>query len=330
MNADSSLALVLFLLICAALLVGPFYPAWREWQHPTDRQPLRMARGPDSQASLSRLLRQQMTALQASGSPLPQESLAQALALVALPQTNPPPRPLCAPGDLRLQDHSDLHEVLAVGHMMLGPHSRVRGWAHADKSLLVGASSVVAQAITSEHGVALSHDCCFHQIQAPVIVFGRTRQAAQPAHPAHSQPLPVHAPLPGARRWGADGWRVEGHCTILSGRHFKGSLVVTGVLSIGKGAVVEGDLKAHQGIVIGQQAHITGSVFSDKGIRVFDDVVISGPLVAESLLQIGTGVRLGSLNAPTSVSANVILVDDGVTAHGSVQATQAGLVWGPA
>jgi cytoskeletal protein CcmA (bactofilin family) len=134
----------------------------------------------------------------------------------------------------------------------------------------------------------------------------------------------------GAQRWGPHGWRVDGDCVIQGDQHFTGSLVVTGLLAIGKGACVEGDVKSHQGVVIGEHARVTGSVVCDEGVRLFDDAFVGGPLVCESVLQLGSGARLGSLHAPTSVSAAVILAGDGATAHGSVRASQAGLVWGPA
>lgn len=347
-TSDSGLVLAFFLFVCAALLLLPFYPAWREWQRPTDRQALRMASGDDDQASLMRLLRQQMGALVGSGSPLAYESLEQALVRGHGPQSSDPQRPVFvartshadqgihsrwpvyAAADLQLREDSDLQEVLADGHLVLGPHSRVRAWAHADKTLLLGESSVAARHLTSDHGIALAHDCCFQCVQAPVIVFGRPRTHEHPGSDLRHSALPAHAPLAGAQRWGAHGWRVDGDCFIQGGQHFTGSLVVTGVLSIGAGALLEGDVKAHKGIVIGEHAHVTGSVVSDNGIRVFNEAIIGGPMVSESTLRLGVGVRLGSLHAPTSVSANVILADDGVTAHGSVQAVQAGLVWGPA
>ena len=43
MTTDPAVALLLFLLLCSLLLVGPFCPAWLEWQHPTDRLALRPA-----------------------------------------------------------------------------------------------------------------------------------------------------------------------------------------------------------------------------------------------------------------------------------------------
>ena len=143
-------------------------------------------------------------------------------------------------------------------------------------------------------------------------------------------PLAPHAPLPGAQPWGDGGWRVEGNCTLLGHRHWRGSLVVTGVLAVGAGALVQGDIKAHRGIVIGEGAVVTGSVISDSGVRVFCDAVIGGPVLAETVLELGSGARLGSPQAPTSVSAGTLLVDDGVLVHGSVQAAQAGQVRGTA
>lgn len=343
MNTGPDVVLLVFLLLCAGLLLLPFYPAWHEWRHPTDRQPLRMASGDDSQASLMRLLRQQMVSLLGRGDPLAYESLEQALTRGHEPQISGSQRPVVvartshadhgiqsrwpvyAADDLQLRESSDLTDVLADGHLVLGPHSRVRGWAHAEKTLLLGESSVVARDLSSEHGVSLAWACCFERVQAPVIVFGQpgTRDRSRPA-------LPPHEPLPGAQPWGRQGWRIEGDCVIQKGRHFTGSLVVTGLLSIGADALVEGDVKARKGVVIGERAHVTGSVFSDNGIRVFDEAVIGGPVVSESLLQLGAGVHLGSLRAPTSVSANVILADNGVLAHGSVWAVQTGLVWGTA
>lgn len=320
MTTTPGWAMAFFLFVCAALLLLPFYPAWRAWQRPVDQQALRKTSGGDL-ASLMRLLRQQVTRLNGSGS-----------RLVARPspahQGMHSRRPASAAADLELSEHSDYHEVLACGHLVLGPHSRVRAWAHADKTLLLGESCVAARHLTSDHGIALAHDCCFQWVQAPVIVFGRPRTHQHPDKDLRKLRLPMHAPLEEAQPWGRDGWQVDGDCIILGGQRFNGSLLVTGVLSIGAGALVNGDVKAHKGIVIGERAHVTGSVESDHSIRVFNEAVIGGPLVSESMLQLGIGVRLGSLSAPTRVSAKVILADDGVTAHGSVRAAQAGLVWG--
>lgn len=343
MNTAPGFVLTLFLLTCAVLLLLPFYPVWRAWLRPTHRLALRRASGDDP---ASRLLQQLGTLFgSGSGGALASGSLQQALVRGHRPLATSHHRPQVGarvphpdPGmhgrrpahaaDLQLRENSDFHEVLADGHLVLGPRSRVRAWAHADKTLLLGESCVAARRLTSDHGIALAHDCCFQWVQAPVIVFGRPRTHQHPDRDLRQRRLPAHAPLKDARPWGPQGWQVDGDCIIQGGQRFTGSLLVTGVLSIGAGALLEGDVKAHKGIVIGEHAHVTGSVVSDHGIRVFNEAVIGGPLVSESMLQLGVGVRLGSLRAPTRMSAQVILADDGVTAHGSVRAAQTGLVWG--
>lgn len=278
MSIDPRLALLLFLAVCAALLLLPFYPAWSEWQRPTDRQALRLATGDDSQASLARLLRQQIALLVGSGQPLITGSLEQALLDATLPE----------PAD---------------------PKNRPAAQAARGSPL------------------TLAPGCCFQQIDAPQIVFGLPPSHSHPEGEPLHETLPAHPQLEGAQPWGPRGWRVTGDCVIQSGQHFTGSLVVTGVLSIGDGARVEGDVKAHQGVVIGEHAQVSGSVISERGVRVFDGAFIGGPLLAETLLLIGSGVQMGRLHAPASVSANVMLVGDGTTAHGSVRATQIGLAW---
>lgn len=286
MNPVSGLALLLyltaFLLVCAALLLLPFFPAWSEWQRPTDRQALRLATGDDSQASLARLLRQQLTQLASGDHPPPLGSLDQALTDSASMQ-------------------------------------------RAELNL----STTTADPAT-DAPLRLAQGSSFRQIEAVEIAFGLPTVHSGPDTEPPRESLPVHPPLHGAQPWGSGGWRLDGDCAIQEGHIFTGSLVVTGVLSIGDGARLDGDVKAHRGVVIGQHAQVNGSVISDGGIRVFDHAFVGGPLIAESLLQIGAGVRLGSRHAPTSVSAQVILVADGTTVNGSVWATQVGRVWGAA
>ena len=282
MSTLPGLYLALFLLVCAALLLLPFFPAWSEWQRPTDRQPLRLGVGDDSQASLTRLLRQQVTLLQASGQPLVYGSLEQALTGAATPAT----------ADQRASASTSLAQTGAP--------------------------------------IAVARGCCFQQIEASEIVFGEPGLRSQHGDGFEHVFLPAHPPIAGAQPWGLNGWRVDGDCSIQNELHLSGSLVVTGVLLIGRGARVDGDVKARQGVVIGAGAQVNGSVISDSGVRVFDGAFVGGPLVAATLLQIGADVRLGKPLSPTSVSAAVILVGEGTTVHGCIEATQVGLIWNAA
>lgn len=354
MNPADPLELTLFLLLCSVLLGAPLLPLW--WRWTGLRQGL-LAAVPDGlgPADLGQRVvacRREMQRLLScgGGAPLGQrayESLDEALSRGRRPPARGQARPVVVPhaaqanqgiacqqpvlaaNDLQLRQGSELAWVMSDGHLALGPGSRIRGWAHADKTLLLGESSVAARQLSSGRGIALAWGCCFERMQAPVIVLGRPHARRRSDAGAPRTDLPVQPALPLATPWGASGWRIDGDCVIEKGHRFTGSLVVTGVLSIGAGARVEGDVKAHGGVVIGAHAVVTGAVFCEAGIRIFKEADIAGPVVGAGWLQIGDGVRLGSLAAPTSVHAEVILAGDGVIAHGTVWAARAGLVWSP-
>jgi cytoskeletal protein CcmA (bactofilin family) len=343
MSNPNPLMWLLLLLMLSAAFLYTYHPRWR-------REVSTGGEGPVDNAELAERLqamRSQMSGLMSAGAhkregDRPYESLDEALARGHQPQCQARPivvtqsaqthqgidcqEPVFATDDLQLREGSDLAQVLAQGHLVLGPHSRVRQWAHADKTLLLGEDSVASHLLSSGRGIALAAGCSFQRLQAPVIVMGRPMSRRRGDRSRQRAPLPEQPPLARATPLGAQGWRVEGDCHILAGHHFRGSLVVSGELHIGADAVLEGDVKARRGVVVGSRACVSGAVLSPEHIRIEDEAQVSGPVVGDALLQLGLNVRLGSLTAPTSVCAQSIRAEEGVIIHGTVRATQAGLV----
>ncbi len=348
MSTDPQVFISLFIVASTAMLLMPFYPAWQEWRHPTDQEALRVGpKDADDVATLAGAFRTKMVMLMASGDQATYQFIEevsqrgavaneahQELPVVAsrAMQTHRAfkcAQPLFAANDLELAGGAMLSEVLAEGHIALGPHSRITGWAHANKTLTLGESSVAVRQISAARAMDLARGCCFERVHAPVIQFGRpVASLARQVGVTSSSPRTPLDTIKNGQPWGDNGWRVEGDCQIPQAHHFTGSLVVTGVLSIGSDAVVDGDIKARKGILIGARARITGAVFCENGIHVFHGAYVAGPLVSESHLMLGAGAWLGTPDAPTTVSAGVILVEEGVVAHGTVWASQAGVVWG--
>lgn len=199
---------------------------------------------------------------------------------------------------------------------------------YIDKTWLEFSEGTVAShQITSASGIFMAQKCCFEKLHAPVIHFGEMFVRAG----VHKNTLAIHEfsmeRVVGVTQWGQNGFRVNGDFEIPAASIFKGSLVVTGFLSIGAGAQVEGDLKAYKGIFIGENAQITGAIFCEDGIHISRHSNVGGPVVADTHLFIGLNCVLGSATAQTTISANLILIGNGVVAHGTVWATQAGIVW---
>ncbi len=59
---------------------------------------------------------------------------------------------------------------------------------------------------------------------------------------------------------------------------------------------------------------------------IFDDAAVSGPLISETDILIGSNAVIGRPDAPTTISGRNIIVEDGVVAHGAVWAHEIGMV----
>ncbi|HEX5389015.1 MAG TPA: polymer-forming cytoskeletal protein, partial [Burkholderiaceae bacterium] len=237
--------------------------------------------------------------------------------------------PLYITADLALDGRARLREVLCLGSMTLGPHSDVIGWAHADGAAVLGEGSVAVRRLSSGLSIDLARHCCFERLHAPTLRFGQHPPAGPARTEFNSQPTWHRLRrIDGAQPWGENSWRVGGDCDIPAWHCFTGSLLVMGVLRVGEGARVEGSVKAHRGLHIGAGASVTGSAVCEAGIHLLPDAVVGGPLVSETHVLLHTRARVGAPDAPTTVSATDILIDRGVTTHGTVWARQTGVVLG--
>lgn len=335
----------LFALACALLLLLPFLPAWLEWRWPTDSAPLPVPRedGDDPLARAERV-RTRVARLRLAGPGVGYEPVREVdlldpeapAALGGLPVLAcrdvravggfELQRLFYAMGDVDFHSLTSFHEVMAEGSLTLGAGSRIRRWGHADRTLRLGERSLAAGQLGSGQAIRLERGCCFQRLHAPDLRFGPEPGPAAPA-PDGTAPQPMHA-LPGAVQRAPGHWRVEGNCSVPAGSAFAGSLVVTGVLTLGPGSRVEGSVKAHRGIVVGEAATVTGAAICPQAIHVLRDARVGGPLVSESHLLVRSGARLGLADAPTTVSAAGIVAEEGAVAHGCVRAQDAGVVVG--
>lgn len=338
-----------FALLCAALLLLPFAPAWLEWRFPTDNGALPVPQD-DGQDPLflARRFRERMALLLPKGPHagyqpvdafdlLDPDAEADRHALPVLADKAIRSdgavtclRPFYATADLDFRGGAMFSEVMTEGRLHLGPRTRVLGWAHADGAVRLDEYSVATQRVTSAQAVCLARGCCFEHVHAPVVLFGREAEVTRQPRAHVDASEATLAILPGAQPRGAGMWRIEGDCELPAGRHFRGSLIVSGVLSVGAGAYVDGSLKAHKGLLVGADACVTGAVVCEAGIQVLQRADIGGPIVGESHMVVAAGARLGRPEAPTTVSADAIIAEEGVVAHGSVWARRAGVVWGAA
>lgn len=334
-----------FVLISIGLLVLAFRPAWAEWRHPTDTEPLQIL--PNYTSDIDHFSHQFRAAVMGrlSGDlasftdvfdfapdDLDTMDWSQVLRPVVCLTTVKPRRAiegtatLFVHGDMETTVRSQFGALLALGAIRLAPGSEVREWAHGDGVVHLGRDCTAWRRLSSSTSLELETGCCFERLQAPLIRMGMAMT-----------PPPARAPKPfidagfnqldGALQQTPTLTLVQGNCKLPRFHRYHGSLVVTGRLSIGAGTEIFGDVKAHGGVVMGERARVHGALCSEQQLQLLEQAWVLGPVVSESVILLGAQVRLGLPDAPTTVSAESIMAEAGAMAHGTVWAREGGVVW---
>ncbi|MET0311899.1 MAG: polymer-forming cytoskeletal protein [Burkholderiaceae bacterium] len=343
MNDVFSPTFAAFALVCLILLVLPFVPAFREWQWPTDATALPVAAAYAADIDhFARRLKADADARMGEGMPTGFEEFEvveaspgegdwaaggkRLLSLRGVESAGPirSTQPVYVEGNLRAGKGSALTAVYAAGDMRLGPSTQVSDWAHADGAMYFGEGCTALRRVSADVSIELAGGCWFERLEAPEIRFGDGTQAPRLGLPP-TEPAPLDK-IPGAVRQSPLLVLVRGDCALEAGKRYEGSLVVTGFLTIGAGAVLAGDVKARKGLSVGPGAHVLGAITCEKRIYMFPGSVARGPLICESDVLLGSGAVVGAPDAPTTVSANNMVVEEGVIAYGAVWAHEVGMV----
>lgn len=340
---------LIFIVISTALLLVAFRPAWAEWKHPTDTEPLQVL--PNYTSDIDHFADQFRSAVmdRLSGdmstytdvfdfAPAVLDDLDWSLVqrpVVCLTSVRPQRAiggmaKLFVHGSIDTSQPSDFGALLAEGAIRLAPGSVIHDWAHGDGVVHLGRGCTALRRLSSSSALELEDNCCFERLQAPVIQLGLADTLPPPRpHKAHSRQLTeAHfSELDGARQQAPGVTLIEGNCKLPRGHSYLGSLVVTGRLSIGAGTEIFGDVKARDGVVMGAQARVHGALCSEQQIQLLELASVRGPLVSESVILLGAHVRIGLPEAPTTISAVHIMAEAGAMAHGTVWAREGGVVW---
>lgn len=344
MIADSYLTYGLFTLVCLALLTAPFMPALSEWLYPTDIKALPIPANYTSDIDhFAKRLRTDVAAKMGTGEPTGYEDFAfvsdwtedmdwsRATQRLICPTSVDSsiaircPQPLYIEGSIRAGIHSDFVSLYTTGDIDLGAESEVHDWAHAEGVFSMSSNSVALRRISAGKAIVLGREVWFERLHAPTVQFGTANNITK-SYSGATQISSSFADLPNAVQQTPLLFLIRGDCALPEGRLYTGSLVVTGFLTIGAGTTVVGDIKAREGLSVGGHALVEGAVTCEKRIYLFKNSRAHGPLVSESDVLIGAHAIIGLPDAPTTVTARNIIVENGVTVHGTIWAHEIGMV----
>lgn len=295
---------IVFLAVCALLLLLPFVPAWQEWRHPTDHQPLPVPHDTDNAPG--------HFARCARAGQLQQDVE-------------------FSDGDLCCEEGSMHRAICARGWIAVRAGACILDWAHADGVILLQAGSVGLRRLTAGRAIELGRGCCFERLHAPEVCFGRVPASRQRAElpPAEPREQPWSR-VRGAQPARAGCWFFDGDCEVPDGASLQGCAVVAGVLRLGAGSVIHGDVKARNGILLGPGSRIEGAVTCERDIHFLEGAGAAGPVISEQAVFLAEAVRIGTPAALTTLSAATVVAQAGARLHGTAWAHETGVVWGAA
>lgn len=333
-----------FAVVCLLLLTLPFVAAFREWLRPTDMAALPISANYTSDIDhFARRLRADAQARLGQGESTGYEDFDLLPVPPATADWRTAKKRLIARGDVDVRDPvcsaqqlyvegclragagSAFPALYATGDIHLGAQSEIQDWAHADGVLRLGHSSVALRRVSAGVAIELGNEAWFERMYAPTLYFGLGRRS-EPDAQTREQATASYADLPDAIEQTPMLFLIRGDCALPPASIFRGSLVVTGFLTIGAGTTVLGDIKAREGISVGPGAKVEGALTCEKRVYLFQEAEVHGPVISESDILVGAGARIGLPDAETTVSACNIIVEDGVVMHGMIWAREIGMV----
>jgi cytoskeletal protein CcmA (bactofilin family) len=227
-------------------------------------------------------------------------------------------REVLAYGSLAIGAQTVVRSAMAIEDLELGPGSTVLRWADAGGSMKLANEARVLGRATATRRIDLGTGVEFQRMHAPQIVVG-----VPPASIAREGVTDVAVEgvaLDSEARF----VRVDGDLTIAPRSRVTCNLVVTGNLSVGALAEIDGSIKAHGRVQIGRGARVGGAISAVKAVVIEAGAQARGPLLSEERVELGYGALAGEPSAPTTVSAERIVLAEGTVVCGTLWARRTG------
>lgn len=285
-----------------------------------DRTPVRIVR---SDASVLAMLHTPGTPRTGDSEPRALAELLVVDAPLTLPDDMAYEREVYARGDVIGGSRSVYRALMADGSATIGTESVVVRWAHADGVLTVSDGATLSGRATATDELRLGRGVRFQRMLASRIVVGLAERDF--IAPFVSDALPTTPWLPdNGVRMASDTLRIAGDVVMSPGAYASGHLVITGSLVIGEGSRIDGSIKTHGSMTVGARSVVTGTLAARDAIEIGAECRVGGPVIAEREIVIGRDTWLGQPTRPTTVTAPQIVLAQGVTVFGAVQARDEG------
>jgi predicted acyltransferase (DUF342 family) len=226
-----------------------------------------------------------------------------------------------AGGQFRGGERTTYRAILGNKSIYIGRGSKVTRWAHASDNFQIDHGCELYGRVSCDRDMSLQSGCGFQRLNAPRIVLGDETSAPDSSGDPFSEasgPTPLEQPR--QRKL------IEGDWEIMPGEIVTENIVTRGKLHIGTGAKIFGSVKSNGELTVEPGVTLAGSLIGAATIHIGGGCKIRGPVIAEYRMTIESGSQCGAAEAPTTVSAPMIDVEEGSLFFGTLWAREHGRV----
>jgi hypothetical protein len=233
-----------------------------------------------------------------------------------------------ADGPMVLGENAALRAAFGRDDVILEKNSTVLRWLHGDGSIYLRPGSTVYGRLSAGLSIRLERGCAFQHMHAPqILTVDSDDTRALPASAAFACRAQKNLEENAGRGSTGDLFatsrprlRIEGDFALPPGETLDANVIATGELHIGRGARLLGSAKSYRDTVIDEDACVHGSIVCGGTVWLGPRTFAAGPVMAEKDVLIARGARVGSPDAPTTISSSGANIAAGCQLHGTVWA----------
>lgn len=225
--------------------------------------------------------------------------------------------------DAHISCNSHIRAVYTRGRLILGKDVQLDRWADAEGTVAVYDGCDLGISVSAGEAVCVGKNCTFRRLYAPVVHLGAYPD--QPLEPVYKRDRRIQ------RIERSKPKRITmhhiSHSDTDSTGFAKGSYISEGKLIVDEDVVIQGDIKAHQGVHLAERALVCGNIFSDGDIHLGRNSTVLGNVFTQGDVYCEAGTVVGRHGSISSIIARGrIIVEENCLVYGYISNESGGIV----
>lgn len=207
-------------------------------------------------------------------------------------------------GNTSLEDNVIVDSLFSEGEINTGKTVRFNKILYADGTINIGDKNYIGELAFTDGEIILSKGVIFKNISGrPIRTYNYKEEPLLYDYSDLHTPYLDELPFP-IKSLKNTIWFSKEDFVVPERVRIHKNLVTSSSLTISKGSIIHGYIKAHKDIYLGSHVSINGDVISYNDLYIGNNVKIYGDIYAKGRIHIDPGVRLGGRAKVINITSN--------------------------